>query len=185
MSGLLATAAPPPDTIIPPPVLSWIRWQATTAQPQKGQIMATKATKAKKSAKAKKATKSTHVPTPWAKLRQMWEAGASYEAMAEATDAHYDPQKPDPTKPTRAKIWKARNVGVNIDGKLIKFGARGKAKEQGKKGKAEKGKKAAGKGKAGKNAGKATKTAAKSATPVEPKAEPSSSTESATKGTSA
>jgi hypothetical protein len=46
--------------------------------------------------------------------------------MAKATDAHYDPKKPDPTKATRAKIWKARNQGVNIDGKLVKFGQRGK-----------------------------------------------------------
>ena len=59
----------------------------------------------------------------------MWEAGATYEAMAKATDAHYDPSKADPTKPTRAKIWKARNIGVTIDGKLVKFGARGKVKE--------------------------------------------------------
>jgi hypothetical protein len=56
----------------------------------------------------------------------MWEDGASYQAMAKATDAHYDPKKPDPTKATRAKIWKARNVGVKIEGKLVKFKARGK-----------------------------------------------------------
>ena len=134
--------------------------------------MATKATKAKKSAKAPKSTKpttSSHVPTPWAKLKQMWETGATYEDMAKATDAHYDSKKPDPTKPTRAKIWKARNVGVNIDGKLVKFGARGKAKEPAKKGKTEKVvKKAAGKGKFGKKAGKET------VKPVEAKPEPSS-----------
>ncbi len=145
----------------------------------------TKATKAKKSAKIPKSTKqptiSAHVPTPWAKLKQMWEAGASYEAMAKATDAHFDPTKADPTKPTRAKIWKARNVGVNIDGKLVKFGARGKAKEPGKEGK---GSKVVKKG-AGKRAAKASKTASKSATPVEPKAEPSNSIEIASKGTSA
>ncbi len=106
--------------------------------------MTAKATKSKKSAKPRpatpaKSTKSTHVPTPWGKLKQLWEAGATYEAMAKATDAHYDPQKPDPTKPTRAKIWKARNIGVTIDGKLVKFGARGKAKEGAKKGKLSKG----------------------------------------------
>ena len=131
--------------------------------------MSTKATKATKSGKAPKAGKSTkslaaksasptstHVPTPWAKLKQMWEAGATYEAMAKATDAHYDPTKPDPTKPTRAKIWKARNVGVTIDGKLVKFGARGKVKEGVKKGKAE-GKKASGKPGKGSNKKKPTK----------------------------
>jgi hypothetical protein len=40
--------------------------------------------------------------------------------------AHYDPQKPDSTKATGAKTWKARNQGVQIDGKLVKFRARGK-----------------------------------------------------------
>lgn len=92
-----------------------------------------------------KPTKSAHVPTPWLKLKQMWVSGASYEAMAKATDAHYDASKPDPTKPTRAKIWKARHVGVTIDGKLVKFGARGKVKEKGK-GKPDKGKKGSAKG---------------------------------------
>ena len=116
-----------------------------TSPPQKGLAVTAKSTKSKKSAptKSAKAHKSTktkpvnpsHVPTPWAKLRQMWEAGESYEAMAKATDAHYDGSKPDPTKPTRAKIWKARNIGVKIEGKLVRFGARGKAKEVAKKGK--------------------------------------------------
>ncbi len=136
-------------------------------------------TKAKKPARSTnpKSTKQSHVPTPWAKLREMWESGATYEAMAKGTDAHYDPSKPDPTKPTRAKIWKARNVGVTIEGKLVKFGARGKAKEGAKKGKPSKGvKKAAGKGKTkvGKKAAKAksrpeemgAKTPAKAAKPV-------------------
>jgi hypothetical protein len=109
--------------------------------------MTTKAKKAKKAAKAPKPANRSHVPTPWLKLKQLWEAGESYEAMAKATDAHYDPKKPDPTKPTRAKIWKARNVGVKIDGKLVKFGIRGKAKEPAKKGQAKKGaKKVSGKG---------------------------------------
>jgi hypothetical protein len=105
----------------------------------------TKSTKSAptKSAKAHKSTKPrlpnpSHVPTPWPRLRQMWEAGESYEAMAKVTDVHYDANKPDPTKPTRAKIWKARNVGVKIDGKLVRFGARGKAKEGQKKGKVTK-----------------------------------------------
>jgi len=145
--------------------------------------MATKATKAKKpakkAAKSTKSTKQSHVPTPWLKLRQMWESGASYEAMAKATDAHFDPTKADPTKPTRAKIWKARNIGVNTNGKVVKFGARGKlAKERASKGKLKGVKKAAGKV-------KATKKAAKKApAQVEGKAEPSSSTETASKGTS-
>jgi hypothetical protein len=135
--------------------------------------MTAKATKTKKSARS---TKSTHVPTPWAKLRQMWESGATYEAMAKATDAHYDATKADPTKPTRAKIWKARNIGVTIDGKLVKFGARGKGNEPVNKGKAVK--KVAGKGKAGKKAGKSTAKG-------EAKAEPFGSPESATKATAA
>jgi hypothetical protein len=138
---------------------------------------ATKAKKpAKRAAKTTKSTKQAHVPTPWLKLKQLWESGASYEAMAKATDAHFDPNKADPTKPTRAKIWKARNVGVTIDGKLVKFGARGKAKEGAKKGKPTKVvKKAAVKGKATKKAAKAR---------VEGKAETSSSMETATKATS-
>ena len=152
--------------------------------------MGSKATKSKKSATAQKAPKSTkstakattstHVPTPWAKLKQMWEAGADYETMAKATDAHYDPSKADPTKPTRAKIWKARNIGVTIDGKLVKFGARGKVKEVGKKAEAT-GKKVTGKSKAKKKpAGKpkAGKKAGKTAVPgPETKAEHSSSPE--------
>lgn len=140
---------------------------------------ATKAKKpAKKAAKAPKSTKQAHVPTPWLKLKQMWESGASYEAMAKATDAHYNPSKADPTKPTRAKVWKARNVGVTIDGKLVKFGARGKlAKETAEKGKLKGVKKAAGKGKVGKKAGKAP-------TQVEAKAMEASNTETGAKETS-
>jgi hypothetical protein len=133
--------------------------------------MATKATKAKKPVKATKSTKQSHVPTTWLKLKKLWEAGESYEAMAKATDAHYDPKKPDPTKATRAKIWKARNVGVTIDGKLVKFGVRGKAKEPAKKGKLGKGvKKASGKVKA-----------AKTAVPTEAKADPSNGPDTASK----
>ena len=106
--------------------------------------MTAKSTKSKKSAQTKwaKAPQSakpkptgSHVPTPWLKLKQMWEAGESYEAMAKATDAHYAPSKSDPTKPTRAKIWKARNIGVNIDGEIVRFGARGNGNPKTKKGK--------------------------------------------------
>ncbi len=129
--------------------------------------MATKATKAKKPAKAPKPTKQPHVPTPWLKLKKMWEAGESYEAMAKGTDAHYDPKKADPTKATRAKIWKARNVGVTIDGKLVRFGARGKAKEHAKKGRPRK------EVKQGTGKKKASKKTAKPATPIEAKAETS------------
>jgi hypothetical protein len=122
--------------------------QVHSAPPQKGLAVTAKSTKSKKSAPTKSAkthkspkprpANPSHFPTPWLKLKQMWEAGESYEAMAKATDAHYDVNKPDPTKPTRAKIWKARNVGVKIDGKLIRFGARGKVKEKAKQAKAEK-----------------------------------------------
>jgi hypothetical protein len=125
----------------------------------------TKSAKAHKSTKPKP-TSPSHVSTPWLKLKQMWEAGESYEAMAKATDAHYSANKPDPTKPTRAKIWKARNIGVKIDGKLVRFGARGKAKEQSKKSEAGKGvKKASGRQ-------KATKKAVRASAPGEAKAEP-------------
>jgi len=41
--------------------------------------------------------------------------------MAKATDPHFDPQKPDATKTTRAKISVAMNKGVTIDGKLVRF----------------------------------------------------------------
>ena len=127
--------------------------------------MAKKVAKTKKTATVKTPTKPSHVPTPWLKLKQMWEAGESYEAMAKATDAHYDPKKPDPTKATRAKIWKARNQGVNIDGKQVKFGQRGKpGSGTAKKAKPSKSvKKGSGKLKA-KTTGKATKAE----TPVQP-----------------
>jgi len=77
--------------------------------------------------------------------------------MAKATDPHYDPKKPDATKATRAKVCRARKQGVRIDGKLVRFGARGKAKTEKKvasaKGKGGQGK---GKGKAGRNTAKPT-----------------------------
>ena len=49
--------------------------------------MAKKAAKTKKTATTKTSAKPSHVPTPWLKLKQMWESGESYEAMAKATDA--------------------------------------------------------------------------------------------------
>jgi hypothetical protein len=115
---------------------------------------------AKKPAKTKKA--SNHEPIPWLKLKKMWEAGESYQSMAKATDTHYDPKKADPTKPTRAKISKARNKGVRIDGKLVKFGARGKKAINVKK-QAKPTKKA---GTGAKKMNPVAKPAAKPATPV-------------------
>jgi hypothetical protein len=137
--------------------------------------MATKASKAKKPARAPKPTKQSHVPTPWPELKKMWEAGESYESMAKGTDAHYDPEKPDPTKATRAKIWKARNIGVQIDGKLVKFGTQGKAKEGTKKVKPTKETK--------KRTGnkKASKETNKPAISIEDKAETATSPEQASK----
>jgi hypothetical protein len=137
--------------------------------------MATKGTKAKKPAKATKSTKQAHVPTPWPTLKKMWEAGESYEAMAKATDVHYDPKKPDPTKATRAKIWKGRNVGVQVDGKLVKFSVRGKAQKPAKKAKPSKG------GKKGTGKVKASKKTTKPATPVETKAQAATSSDLASK----
>ncbi len=85
-----------------------------------------KSTKSRKSTNAAKTQMFKNKPVQCATLKKMWEAGESYEAMAKATDPHYDPKRLDPTKPTRAKISKARTTGVRIDGKLVKFGARGK-----------------------------------------------------------
>lgn len=145
--------------------------------------MAIKATKSKKSANTK-STQQSYVPTPWLRLKEMWEAGVSYEAMAKATDAHFDPKKPDPTKATRAKIWKARNVGVTIDGKLVKFAARGKVKEQAGKGKGSKEKKRV------TRKGKATEAVTKPEASAETKSEqskvePSNRAEQSTKKMSA
>jgi len=169
----------PADTTLSPLRCPMCRW--TQRHPQKGLIVTAKARKSTKtaqakSAKAAEATKSkpanlSHVPTPWLKLKQMWEAGESYEAMAKATDVHYSAKKPDPTKPTRAKIWKARNIGVKIDGKLVRFGARGKAKGGPKKGKTAKGvKKVSGKA-------KEIKKKPKAPAAVEANAEPSNNPE--------
>jgi hypothetical protein len=94
--------------------------------------MATKAGKTKKVP-----AKSERHATNWAKLKTLWEQGASYELMAKATDPHFNPKNSDPCKPTRAKICRARKQGVRIDGKLVRFGARGKVKDGAKKAKAK------------------------------------------------
>jgi hypothetical protein len=76
--------------------------------------------------KTRKATARTSnkeaVSPNYALLKKMWEAGESYKAIAEATDAGYDTNKADPTKLTRWRIWRARHIGVRINGKLVKFG---------------------------------------------------------------
>src|ERR1035437_9878562 len=48
--------------------------------------------------------------------------------MSKATDPHFDPNKPDATKTTRAKISIAMNKGVTIDGKLVRFKRRERTK---------------------------------------------------------
>src|ERR1035441_8887748 len=78
--------------------------------------------------KTKKAEPKARVAIPWGKLKQMWDAGKSYLEMAKATDPHFDPQKPDATKTTRAKISVAMNKGVTIDGKLVRFKRRERTK---------------------------------------------------------
>jgi hypothetical protein len=87
-----------------------------------------KTAKKPKAAKTKKAEPKTRVAIPWGKLKQMWDAGKSYLEMAKATDPHFDPQKPDATKTTRAKISVAMNKGVTIDGKLVRFKRRERTK---------------------------------------------------------
>src|ERR1035438_601526 len=82
----------------------------------------------KKVAKTKKAEPKTRVAIPWGKLKQLWDAGKSYLEMAKATDPHFDPEKPDATKTTRAKISVAMNKGVTIDGKLVRFKRRERLK---------------------------------------------------------
>jgi len=81
-----------------------------------------------KAAKPKKAEPKTRVAIPWGKLKQLWDAGKSYLEMAKATDPHFDPDKPDATKTTRAKISIAMNKGVMIDGKLVRFKRRERTK---------------------------------------------------------
>jgi hypothetical protein len=49
--------------------------------------------------------------------------------MEKATDPHFDPNKPDATKTTRAKISIAMNKGVMIDGKLVCFKRRERTKD--------------------------------------------------------
>jgi hypothetical protein len=49
--------------------------------------------------------------------------------MAKATDPHFDPNKPDATKTTWAKISIAMNKGVAIDGKLVRFKRRERTKD--------------------------------------------------------
>src|ERR1039458_6196527 len=87
-----------------------------------------KTAKKPKATKTKKAEPKTRVAIPWGKLKQMWDAGKSYLEMAKATDPHFDSNKPDATKTTRAKISVAMNKGVTIDGKLVRFKRRERTK---------------------------------------------------------
>jgi hypothetical protein len=88
-----------------------------------------KTAKKPKATKTKKAEPKTRVAIPWAKLKQLWDAGKSYLEMAKATDPHFDPNKPDATKTTRAKISVAMNKAVTIDGKLVRFKRRERMKD--------------------------------------------------------
>src|ERR1039458_656681 len=101
-----------------------------------------KTAKKPKATKTKKAEPKTRVAIPWGKLKQMWDAGKSYLEMAKATDPHFDSNKPDATKTTRAKISVAMNKGVTIDGKLVRFKQRERTKGSvvGKKASKDKGK---------------------------------------------
>jgi hypothetical protein len=87
-----------------------------------------KTAKKSKAAKPKKAEPKARVAIPWGRLKQMWDAGKSYLEMAKATDPHFDLDKPDPTKTTRAKISVAMNKRVTIDGKLVRFKRRERTK---------------------------------------------------------
>ena len=91
--------------------------------------MMKKTAKKPKVAKTKKAEPKTRVAIPWARLKQLWDAGKSYLEMAKATDPHFDPNKPDATKTTRAKISIAMNKGVMINGKLVRFKRRERTKD--------------------------------------------------------
>ena len=86
-----------------------------------------KTAKKPKTAK-KKPEPKTRVAIPWAKLKQLWDAGKSYLEMAKATDQHFDANKPDATKTTRAKVSIAMNKGATIDGKLVRFKRRERTK---------------------------------------------------------
>lgn len=87
-----------------------------------------KTAKKPKAVKAKKPEPITRVAIPWAKLKQMWDVGKSYLEMAKATDPHFDSNKPDATKTTRAKVSVAMNKGVTIDGKVVRFKRRERTK---------------------------------------------------------
>jgi hypothetical protein len=87
-----------------------------------------KTAKKPKAVKAKKPESIARVAIPWAKLKQLWDAGKSYLEMAKATDPHFDVNNPDATKTTRAKISIAMNKGVTIDGKLVRFKRRERTK---------------------------------------------------------
>jgi hypothetical protein len=139
-----------------------------------------KTAKKPKAAKPKKAEPTTRVAIPWGKLKQLWDAGKSYLEMAKITDPHFDPNKPDPTKTTRAKISIAMNKGVTIDGKLVRFKRRERTKSSVVGKKASKGKAKSTKakvvkistaktGKAGKDV-KTTETT-KTAEPIKPAVE--------------
>jgi hypothetical protein len=91
-------------------------------------MMMGKIAKKPKATKPKKAEQKARVAIPWGKLKQLWDAGKSYLEMAKATDPHFDPNKPDATKTTRAKISIAMNKGVTIDGKLVRFKRRERTK---------------------------------------------------------
>jgi hypothetical protein len=118
---------------------------------------------AKKSAKKAAAAKqkaAKRVPTNWARIKELYERGKSDEEIAKLTDAHYDPKHPDPTHSTRARISKARTTGVRINGKLVRFGQRGKEKGAPKK---------ASNQKTGSKTSKTAKSTAKVVKPAEPK----------------
>src|ERR1035438_9862545 len=87
-----------------------------------------KTAKKPKAVNPKKAEQKARIAIPWAKLKQLWDAGKSYLEMSKATDPHFDPNKPDATKTTRAKISIAMNKGVTIDGKLVRFKRRERTK---------------------------------------------------------
>jgi hypothetical protein len=139
-----------------------------------------KTAKKPKAVKPKKAEPTTRVAIPWAKLKQLWDAGKSYLEMAKATDPHFDPNKPDATKTTRAKISVAMNKGVTIDGKLVRFKRRERTKGTvvGKKASKNKPQSKSTKGKAVKITTAKTEKAGKDvkAVPVKP-AEPSEAAE--------
>jgi len=139
-----------------------------------------KTAKKPKATKTKKPEQKARVAIPWGRLKQMWDAGKSYLEMAKATDPHFDVNKPDATKTTRAKISIAMNKGVTVDGKLVRFKRRERTKGTvvGKKASKEKGKAKSTKAKAGKVSTAKTEKAGKDvkAVPVKP-AEPSEADE--------